>query len=225
MKITSSRCEQRVVLRRRLLLEHVERRAARTCRSRAPRAARASSTMPPRAALMTSTPGFAFANASRPISPRVLSVSGTCSVIDVGAREQLVERDELDAETLARAPRRRADRTRSRACAGRARGPRRSSRCCRARSTPSTWSKSSLPLNLVFSHLPGAHAGGRLRDLARERRHQRDRVLGGRDRVALGRVHHDDAARGRRGEVDVVDADARRARSRAASWPPRSRRP
>ncbi len=33
-------------------------------------------------------------------------------------------------------------------------------------------------------------------------------MLGGRDGVAEGRVHHDDAAAGRDGDVDVVDADA-----------------
>jgi len=34
-------------------------------------------------------------------------------------------------------------------------------------------------------------------------------MLGGGDRVAEGRVHHDDAPRGCRLDVDVVDADAR----------------
>ena len=33
-------------------------------------------------------------------------------------------------------------------------------------------------------------------------------MLGGRDVVAAGRIHHDDAACGRRRDVDVVDADA-----------------
>ena len=46
------------------------------------------------------------------------------------------------------------------------------------------------------------------RDLAGEREHQRDGMLGGGDRIAEGRVHHDDAARRRGGNVDVVDADA-----------------
>ena len=48
-------------------------------------------------------------------------------------------------------------------------------------------------------------------DVAREREHQRERVLGGRDDVGLGRVADDDAGRGRRRHVDVVDADARAA--------------
>ena len=58
--------------------------------------------------------------------------------------------------------------------------------------------------------LPGAVAQRALggADVAREREHQRDRVLGGRDDVGLGRVADDDARRGRRVDVDVVDADA-----------------
>ena len=47
-----------------------------------------------------------------------------------------------------------------------------------------------------------------LRDVAREREQQPDRVLGGRDDVRLGRVRHDDPAPGRSVDVDVVDADA-----------------
>ena len=47
-----------------------------------------------------------------------------------------------------------------------------------------------------------------LRQFARQREHQRDRVLGRRDRIAERRVHHDDAAARRGGNVDIVDADA-----------------
>src|SRR5690606_9334564 len=46
------------------------------------------------------------------------------------------------------------------------------------------------------------------RDLARQREHQRDGVLGGGDRVAEVRVHDHDAPGGGRLHVDVVDADA-----------------
>ena len=45
-------------------------------------------------------------------------------------------------------------------------------------------------------------------NLPRQRQHQRDGVLGGGDRIAERRVHHDDAARGRGGNIDIVDADA-----------------
>jgi hypothetical protein len=59
-----------------------------------------------------------------------------------------------------------------------------------------------------FSHLPALVEAIGLRDLAGEREHHRDGVLGGGDGVAEGRVHHHDAARGGGGDVDVVDADA-----------------
>ncbi len=46
------------------------------------------------------------------------------------------------------------------------------------------------------------------RDLAGEREHECDRMLGGGDRIAEWRVHHDHASRCRGRNVDVVDADA-----------------
>ena len=45
-------------------------------------------------------------------------------------------------------------------------------------------------------------------ELAGDGEHQGDGMLGGGDRIAEGRVHHDDALRGRRRHVDIVDADA-----------------
>ena len=51
----------------------------------------------------------------------------------------------------------------------------------------------------------------RLRDVARERDEQADRVLGGGDDRRLRRVRDDDPAPRRRLDVDVVDADARAA--------------
>ena len=56
--------------------------------------------------------------------------------------------------------------------------------------------------------LAGREAGVRLRDVAGEREHQRDRVLGGGDRVGLRRVGDDDALLGGGRDVDVVHADA-----------------
>ena len=58
--------------------------------------------------------------------------------------------------------------------------------------------------------LPLAGLGGlvRLGQVAGEREHQRDGVLGGGDRVAERRVHHHHAGGGRGGDVDIVDADA-----------------
>ena len=63
---------------------------------------------------------------------------------------------------------------------------------------------------LELGPLPGA-AGERgvgPRDVAAEGEHQRQGVLGGGDRVRFGRVGDDDAAAGRGGDVDVVDAGA-----------------
>ncbi len=56
--------------------------------------------------------------------------------------------------------------------------------------------------------LAGGEAGVRLRDVARQRQHQRDGVLRGGDDVRLRRVGDDDPALGGRLDVDVVDPDA-----------------
>ena len=73
--------------------------------------------------------------------------------------------------------------------------------------------------------LPAAllERGVRLRNVARERDEQPDRVLGRRDDRRLGRVRNDDAAPGRRLDVDVVDADARAADHLQAATRGRSR--
>ena len=56
---------------------------------------------------------------------------------------------------------------------------------------------------------PVLERGVRLRDVARERDEQADRVLGGRDDRRLRRVRHHDPAPRRRVHVDVVDPDPR----------------
>ena len=63
-----------------------------------------------------------------------------------------------------------------------------------------------------------------LRDVAREREEQADRVLGGRDDVRLGRVRDDDAAPRGRIDVDVVHPDAGAADHLQAAWRARSDR-
>ena len=75
-------------------------------------------------------------------------------------------------------------------------------------STPSVLSASSTPPQL--RPLPAAllQRGVRLRDVARERDEEADRVLGRRDDVRLRRVRDDDSAPRRRVDVDVVDPDA-----------------
>ena len=60
----------------------------------------------------------------------------------------------------------------------------------------------------VLLPLAGLRAGVGRRDLAGDREHQGDRVLGRGDGVAERRVHHHDAVRRRRLDVDIVDADA-----------------
>ena len=74
--------------------------------------------------------------------------------------------------------------------------------------TPSVLPVNSTPMKRFFSHLPAwvDSVGGR--DFSRQREHQRDRMLGRRDRIAEGRVHHDHAARRGGRDVDIVDADA-----------------
>jgi len=56
--------------------------------------------------------------------------------------------------------------------------------------------------------LPGLHPGVGARHVAREREQQRQRMFGGGAGVAVGGVHHRDAARGGRFHVDGVDAGA-----------------
>ena len=60
----------------------------------------------------------------------------------------------------------------------------------------------------VLLPLAGLGAGVGRGDLAGQREHQRDGMLGGGDGVAERRVHHHDAVRRRRLDVDIVDADA-----------------
>ena len=63
-------------------------------------------------------------------------------------------------------------------------------------------------LELLLLPKPGLHRGGGLGNMSREGNHQSDRVFRGRDVVAFGRVHDDDAVLGRRADVDVVDPDS-----------------
>ena len=55
---------------------------------------------------------------------------------------------------------------------------------------------------------PGLHGGVSLRHIARQRQHQRHRMLGGGHGVADGRVDHGDAGAGGGIQVNVVHADA-----------------
>ena len=73
---------------------------------------------------------------------------------------------------------------------------------------PSVLPRSSLPMSFFFSHLPAARGSVGLRDAARHGQHQRQGVLGHRDGVAAGRVHHQHAGRGGGVQIHVVHAHA-----------------
>ena len=61
---------------------------------------------------------------------------------------------------------------------------------------------------LVPLPLPGFEGGDRLGNMAGERQHQRDGVLGGSHVVAARRVHDHDAFFARGLDIDILDADA-----------------
>ena len=61
---------------------------------------------------------------------------------------------------------------------------------------------------LVLLPFAGPRRSVGLRDLPRQRQHQRDRMFGRRNRIAERRVHDDDAARGGGRNVHIIDADA-----------------
>jgi len=63
----------------------------------------------------------------------------------------------------------------------------------------------------VLFPLAGLRRGVRLRNLARQGKHERDGVFRRRDRVAERRVHHHHALCRGVGDVDIVDADTRTA--------------
>ena len=74
--------------------------------------------------------------------------------------------------------------------------------------TPSVLPRSSLPRNFFFSHLPALRGSARLRNGARHRKHQRDRVLRDRNGIAARRIHHQHAGGGGGRQIHVVDAHA-----------------
>ena len=179
-----------------------------TCPERTASASASSSTRPPRAALTTITPGLVSASWSLPIRPDRLGGLRQVDGDHVGATEQLVEREQLDAElggaggrdvrvvgdegdVERREPLRHqlpdlaepddADRLARQLDAGEA---------------------AALPLPLAQARVGG-------RDVPGRGQQQGDRVLGGAHDVGRGRVDDHHAARGGRGHVDVVEPDAR----------------
>ena len=156
---------------------------------------------------MMRTPFFIAASDSRLMMLRVLSVSGVCSVMKSARRKQFVEFDLLDAEIE------RALVREIRIVGGDlhlqpdgAVGDDRAD--IAAADDAERLAEDFDAEKLVLLPLAGAGRGVGFGDLPGERQHQRDGVLGGGDRIAERRVHHDDAARGGGGNVDIVDADA-----------------
>ena len=91
--------EQRMIRRRRLLAEDVERRAG-DLPSRIAAASASSSTMPPRAQLMMRTPFFILRERCGADQAARLGLQRRVDGDEVGAREELVQADQLDAEPL-----------------------------------------------------------------------------------------------------------------------------
>ena len=137
----------------------------------------------------------------------VFSVSGVCSVMKSARLKQIVELDLLDADILGALRRQeRIEGDHPHVQALRAVGD---DRADIAAADHAEHLAGDLDAHeAVLLPLAGLGRGIGLRDFARQRQHQRDGVLGGRDRIAERRVHHDDALGGRGGNLDIVDADA-----------------
>ncbi len=169
----------------------------------------ASSIRPPRAQLMIRTPGFI--RGERRGADDVAGLGGHRRVQgdEVAARPEVVELlDALDAE-LQRLV---GGEERVEADDGHAERLRPLRHRQADPAEPDDAERLALELRageLVAVPPAGLEAVVRRGDVARQGQHQGHGVLGRRDRVAAGRVHHDDPAPGRRRHVDVVDADAR----------------
>ena len=193
----------------RLGREHVERGAGDAALARRASASAASSTMPPRAVLTIRSVRLARARAARRrSSPIVSGVFGRWIVRKSAVAHELLERrHELDAElagpvgahvrVVGDEPHAERERT------------------LRDEHADAAEADDAERLAVELDALPpravplaGLEVGVGLRDVARLREQQRDRVLGRREHVRLRRVHDHHAAPGRRGDVDVVEADA-----------------
>ena len=230
------RVAQRRVGRQRLLGEDVERRARRAARSRSASTSAASSTSAPRAALTSSAPGRSSARRARVDQAARGVGDGQVEADDVGDLERRLDRLGLLGAELGHALGGHVRVVGDGAHAERAR-PRRHEPADAAEAEQRERLVGELDAGEALA-LPGAVAQRALggADVARQREQQRERVLGGRDDVRLGRVADDDAG-GRRGvHVDVVDArrparpitrslGAPRSAPRRPAWPSARRAP
>ena len=166
--------------------------APATCPVLSASSSAASSTSPPRAQLMMRTPFFMVLIASASMMLLVLSVSGVCSVMksarlnssssstfstprSIGAlrRQERIVGDHLHPQAERAVGDDRAD--------------------IAAADDAERLAEDLDAHEVVLFPLAGVRRGVGLRDLPRQRQHQRDRMLGGGDRIAERRVHHDDA--------------------------------
>ena len=214
---------------RRLVLEDVDPGAAELARRASASATAASSRIAAAGDVEErSRRASSGRSASRPIRPRVVRVSGTWTVIDVGALEQ----------------RRRTRPARRRGCAacsavtngsdaedGHLHRPRPDGDRLADLAEPDDAERPAAQLEpgeLGPLPLAAADRGVGRGDLAGDAVQQGERVLGGRDRVAGRGVDDGDPGPRRRVEVDVVDADpgpaddrqpgARRRSASASTW-------
>ena len=174
-------------------------------------ASASSSTSAPRAAFTSRAPSRMCAIASRSIRQRVSSVSGEWSVTtsDAASSSSTVSACSTPRSRKRSAPDERVVRD------DRHPEPERAARDLLA-DPPEADDAERLPGDLDAAPtgaLPPAvlERGVRLRDVPREREDQADRLLGRRDDRRLRRVRDDDPAARRRGDVHVVDPDARAA--------------
>ena len=195
-------------------------RRRRRGRPSAPAASARSSTRPPRAQLMMRTPFLVFCERAASMMLRVLSVSGVCSVMKSARRSRSSSSTFSTPSSMAAL--RRQERIVGDHLHLQADGAVGDDRADVAAADHAQRLGVELDAH-ELRLLPLAGLGGAvgLRDLAGQRHHQRDGVLGGGDGVAERRVHDDDALGGRRLDVDVVDADAGAADHLAACWPRR----
>ena len=155
---------------------------------------------------MMRTPFFMVAIDSASTMFLVLSVSGVCRVMKSARLNSSGELDLLDAEvTRAVGRQERIVRNHPHAQALRAVGD---DRADIAAADDAERLVGDLDAHeAVLLPLAGLRGDIGLRDLARERQHHGDGVLGGGDRIAERGVHHDDALGSGRRDIDIVDAD------------------
>ena len=201
--------EQRVILWRRLLLEYIEGRSGDLstldrCQQVALRDDPAARGIHDQHTLLHLGEGLCVDQVAR------LLGEGHVDGDHIGTRKELIERHHLDPEPLRRLlgdQRVVGDHTHAQAA--------RAVRDDRA-DVSEAHDAEHLLVELLATEerlLPAASAQALcgLRNPSRERGHERDGVLRRRDRVPLGRIHHDHAARRGARQVDIIDPDSRAA--------------